>query len=191
MMAGGSLSLFAYYGRFAFFLHPETDPYGKGYQALAIRQAVSAARWVGEGSTEALASFAPYERMVPEWNRDFLLTTVLFKLGWLAGLVLLAALVGLLVWLMLRWSRQRSQWGRLLALSVIVPFGLQLFGSVALNLGFVLTSVHIPLLVGNLHTVMDLALLGLVLSLFRGDTVAWMEDTALPRQRRSIPLFAR
>lgn len=191
MMAGGSLSLFAYYGRFAFFLHPETDPYGKGYQALAIRQAVNAARWVGEGSTEALASFAPYERMVPEWNRDFLLTTVLFKLGWLAGLVLLAALVGLLVWLMLRWSRQRSQWGRLLALAVIVPFGLQLFGSVALNLGFVLTSVHVPLLVGNLHTVMDLALLGLVLSLFRGDTVAWMEDTALPRQRRSIPLFAR
>lgn len=191
VMAGGSLSLFAYYGRFAFFLHPETDPLGKGYQALAIRQAVAAARWVGEGSSKVLEPFVPYERMVPEWNRDFLLTTVIFKLGWLAGLVLVAALAGLLVWLMLRWNRQRSQWGRLLTLAVLIPFGLQLFGGTVLNLGFVLTSVHVPLLVGNLHTVMDLALLGLALSLFRGDAAARMEDTALPPQGVRIPLFAR
>lgn len=191
VMAGGSLSLFAYYGRFVFFLHPETDPLGKGYQALAIRQAVAAARWVGEGSSKVLEPFVPYERMVPEWNRDFLLTTVIFKLGWLACLVLVAALAGLLVWLMLRWNRQRSQWGRLLTLAVLIPFGLQLFGGTVLNLGFVLTSVHVPLLVGNLHTVMDLALLGLALSLFRGDAAARMEDTALPPQGVRIPLFAR
>lgn len=191
VMAGGTLSVVTSVGRFTFFLHPETDPCGRGYQALAIRRAVAAARWVGEGSTEALASFAPYERMVPEWNRDFLLTTVIFKLGWLACLALLAALVGLLVWLILRWSRQRSQWGRLLALSVLIPFGLQLFGGVVLNLGFVLTSVHVPLLVGNLHTVLDLASLGLALSLFRGDTAARMEDAAVPAGRLRMPLFAR
>lgn len=45
-----------------------------------------------------------------------------------------------------------------MTLAVLIPFGLQLFGGTVLNLGFVLTSVHVPLLVGNVHTVMDLAL---------------------------------
>lgn len=95
VMAGGTLSVITSVGRFMFFLHPETDPSGRGYQALAIRQAVAAARWVGEGSGEALEPFTPYERMVPGWSRDLLLTTVLYKLGWLACLVLVAALAGL------------------------------------------------------------------------------------------------
>ena len=191
VMAGGTLSVITSVGRFLFFLHPEADPSGRGYQALAIRQAVAAARWVGEGSTEALEPFVPYERMVSGWNQDFLLTTVIFKLGWLVCLALLAAMAGVLVWLILRWSRQRSQRGRLLVLAVLLPFGLQLFGSVVLNLGFVLTSVHVPLLVGNLHTVMDLTLLGLGLSLLRGDAVARMEDTVASGERQRLVLSAR
>ena len=191
VMAGGTLSVITSVGRFMFFLHPETDPSGRGYQALAIRQAVAAARWVGEGSGEALEPFIPYERMVPGWSQDLLLTTVLYKLGWLACLVLVAALAGLLVWLLVRCRRQRSQWGRLLALAVLIPFGLQLFGSVVLNLGFVLTSVHVPLLVGNLHTVMDLTFLGLTLSVLRGDAAGRMEDAAVTEKPLRIPLFVR
>ncbi len=49
-----------------------------------------------------------------------------------------------------------------------------------LNLGVVALSVHIPLLVGNLHTVLDMALLGLALSVLRGDPVGRLVDCAPP-----------
>jgi hypothetical protein len=68
----------------------------------------------------------------------------------------------------------------MLALSVILPMGLQAVFSMVLNLGFVLFSVQMPLLIGNLQTVLNMALVGLVLSVFRGDSIA--RETAPKRE---------
>ena len=76
----------------------------------------------------------------------------------------------------------------MLALSVILPMGLQAVFSVVLNLGFVLFSAQMPLMVGNVQTVLNLALIGLALSVFRGDSIA--RETAPkqvpPRERRRL-----
>ena len=37
--------------------------------------------------------------MLPEWNHDFLPTTMVYKLGWLPYLLLLAVLAVLLLWI--------------------------------------------------------------------------------------------
>lgn len=147
---------------------------------MAVRRALAAARWLGQGSAEQLAPYAPYERMTPGWEQDLLLTTLIYRLGWLAGVLAAVALTLLLLWLVVRCRRQRSGWGRLLTLAVLLPFGMQLSGGVVLNLGVVALSVHIPLLVGNLHTVLDMALLGLALSVLRGDPVGRLVDCAWP-----------
>ena len=47
-----------------------------------------------------------------------------------------------------------------------------------LNLGFVLFSAQLPLVTGNLHSVVDCALIGLALSAFRSETL--LRDTAAP-----------
>lgn len=147
---------------------------------MAVRRALAAAQWLGQGSIEQLVPYAPYERMTPGWEQDLLLTTLIYRLGWLAGLLAAAALTLLLLWLVVRCRSQRSGWGRLLALAVLLPFGMQLSGGVVLNLGVVALSVHIPLLVGNLHTVLDMALLGLALSVLRGDPVGRLVDYTPP-----------
>ena len=174
------------YGRARLLLlfHPELDPLGGGYQAMTVRAAVSGARWLGEGSMGAYAGDA-YERVVPAWDTDFLLTTVLHKLGWLPFLALLAVCALLFIWLLVRCLGQKNQLGRLISLSVVLPLGLQAAGSLLLNLGFVLTSAHFPLLVGNYHAVVDMALLGLALSAFR------QEDLPGERKTRNVPADRR
>lgn len=158
--------------RLLMFLHPELDPFGNGYQAMSVRTALSVSQWLGEGSWSEAISSRPYEWSVPDWNRDFLLTTVVYKLGWLPFLLLVLAVAGLVLWLLWKCLRQKNQAGRLVALSVIVPLGLQAVLSVMQNLGYLLFSASMPLVTGNLPTVVFMGLIGLAMSAFREDTIA-------------------
>ena len=167
-----------YQTRLLMFLYPELDPLGDGYQAMTVRKALSVSQWMGKGSCSEVISPYPFERTVPDWSRDFLLTTVVYKLGWLPFLLLALAVAGLLLWLLWKCLRQRSQAGRLVALSVIVPLGLQMAFSVAQNLGYVLFSSSMPLVTGNLPTVVSMGLIGLALSVFREDSIARISNTA-------------
>ena len=66
--------------RLACALHPELDPAGTGYQASAIRKALGASQWLGEGTWGASL---PFEQSVPGCDSDAFLTTLIYKLGWL------------------------------------------------------------------------------------------------------------
>ena len=147
--------------------YPEKHAANAGYQAVTVRRALDASQWFGEGA----AGFAPYpfEQYVPEWSRDFLLTTVVYKLGWLPFLLVVLAMTSLLVWLLCRWSRNQA--GQMVVLSVVMIFLCRIFFSVALNMGFVLASFGFPLLTGNLQSIMDMGLLGLILSVFRNGSI--------------------
>lgn len=158
--------------RLLMFLHPEVDPLGSGYQAMAVRKALSVSQWLGQGTWSDAVSPLPFERTVPDWSRDFLLTTVVYKLGWLPFFLLALAVAGLMLWLLWKCLRQRNQAGRLVALSVVLPLGLQTVFSVLLNLGYVLFSTSMPLVTGNLPTVVTMGLVGLALSVFREEPIA-------------------
>lgn len=159
----------AWQGRVLMLLHPELDPLGSGYMALSIRGALEGARWLGEGTLGGSLAGAslPYWRLVPESSRDALLTTLIHRLGWLPFLALMLALAGLLVWALVKCARQKSALGQLVSLAVVLTLGLQALVSLCLNLGYVFTSASFPLVVGNLHTILDMGLLGLALSVFR------------------------
>ena len=166
------------------FLHPESDPTGSGYQGVMAQRVLEASRLVGKGGdlsirTDAVRDMELFpEMMLPEWNHDFLPTTMVYKLGWLPYLLLLAALAALFLWMLRRCACQRSQSGKLLALAVVGTLAVQSVFAVVLNLGFVLFSAQLPLVTGNLHSVVDCALIGLALSAFRSETL--LRDTAAP-----------
>ena len=126
-----------------------------------------------------------YEDVVPESGRDFLLTTMICKLGWLPFLVLMLVFAALVVWLLVRCLRQKNQLGRLVSAAVVLTLSAQAVSSIVLNLGVVLTSVSFPLVGGNLHSVLDMALIGLALSVFRQEQLPWEPDNAvLPPEHR-------
>lgn len=160
-------------------LHPELDPMGSGYQAMMVRRALAGARWLGEGTMGTAYSGYPYEQIVPEGGRSFLLTTAIHQLGWLPFLLLMAATALLVVWLLRRGMRLKDPMGRTMVLAVAASVGLEAAMAAATNLGFVLWSATFPLLVGNLNTMVHMALIGAALSPLReAHLPAWQHGPA-------------
>lgn len=156
-----------YYSRRLYFsFYPEQDPLGSGYMALTIRSALEGAQWWGRGVMTGRWAGHDYWSVVPE-GVDCLLTTMVHILGWGPFLLLCGALCILMIWALVKALRQKNMLGRLVAVAVIMTLVLQMICGVMLNMGFVLISAHCPLLVGNLHTAQDMAMLGVMLSVFR------------------------
>lgn len=176
---------FAQRVRIAF--HPELDPMRMGYQGMLNRLALSGAKWLGEGTMPRQYVQYPYEVAVPDADHSMIPLTIIFKLGWLPFLLLMLALAALLIWLLCRCLRQKSQLGRMTVLAVVLTLGFQLLFSLAINSGVVLFSAEMPLLVGNLHTVLDMALIGLALSVFRGSSIAREDGERERPVLRTVP----
>lgn len=118
-----------------------------------------------------------------DFSHDFLPASMAVAWGWVPLALLVAALAALLLWLLVKGLRQSYLPGRLVVLAVVLTLGFQTLFSVALNFGFVLLHASLPLIVGNFQTVADMALIGLALSVFRGDSIA-RDGPAGPRAPR-------
>ena len=150
--------------RVLYAIHPELDPLGGGYTGLTIQQALKTARWTGQG--EWTGSYS-YEMSVYDGQGDFFLTTVIHKLGWLPFLLLVLAVFLLAAWMLAKCLKQKNTLAQLTVLAVVVPLLLRGIWAVILNLGVVMFTVHFPMLTGNTVLVIDMALIGLALSVFR------------------------
>lgn len=126
------------------------------------------------------------ELLPDDFSHDFLPASMAVAWGWVPLLLLVAALAVLFLWILVKGLRQSYLPGRFVVLAVALTLGLQTLFSVMLNFGFVLFSASLPLVVGNLHTVIDMALIGLALSVFRGDSVAREEPPLRPRKRLRV-----
>ena len=165
--AGKMLRSASFIWRVTVMLHPENDPLGCGYQAISVREMLSGVQWIGETTAVSAYGAYPYEYLVPEWNTDFLLTTIACKLGLLVFFLTAGVMLALFAVLMTRTCRGRNPFGRLLACSAVLPLLLQTIGAVVQNLGYVFASLPIPFLSGNIVMVETLALVGMSLSVLR------------------------
>ena len=155
--------------RFLVTFWPSRDPAGRGFLGMALQQAIQGAQWMGQGMW---GGEYPYELTVAEAGRAYFLVTVATKLGWLPALGILGALAGLLVWLLVKCLRQKNQIGRLVALAVLGPMTLRLvLGGLVVLLGLPFWGSGVPLFFTSGGAVVDLALLGFVLSVFRHEAL--------------------
>lgn len=159
-------------GRLAGALHPELDPTGSGYQASTIRKVLDLSQWLGQGTWNTGISAYPFEQTVPGCGNDAFLTTIIYKLGWASFLSIVLAFAVLTLWLLRRCLKHKSQLGRMVALAVVMTLCMQALYSVAWNLGVTLFAAEFPLLIGNSNTVINMGLIGLALSVFRGESIA-------------------
>ncbi len=193
LLSRGYLNSFL--GRVQIALHPMQDKKAKGFmgfilQALwqdvpPLRQHGSVGIAVHAGARVRVLTSGGQEMRPIDFSHDFLPASMAAAWGWVPLLVLLAALGGRFLWLLVKGLRQSYLPGRLVVLAVTLTLGLQTLFSAALNFGFVLFSASLPLVVGNFQTVVDMALIGLALSVFRGDSVAREEPGGpLPQRKR-------
>lgn len=170
-------------------LHPELDPLGRGWTGTVIQKFLENIPLL-QGPLENYATNIGIwgYTMPSDLLDDLLPISIAVRWGWLPFLLLLAALTALLLWLLVKGLRQKYLLGRLVVLAVVITLGIQMLFSTVLNLGFVLFSASLPLVVGNLQTVMDMALIGLALSVFRGNTIIRDEPVLPFRRMRKIRL---
>ena len=160
--------------------HPELDPMGYGYTGVNIHQALDSARWMGEG---AWTGAHPYELMVPGGQEDFLLTTMIHKLGWGPFLALILAFFLLIICLLVKCLRQKNTLAKLTVLAIVMPLVFRILVALGMNFGVVILFAHFPLFSGNMALVMDMYLIGMVLSVFRQERLPIMARKIDPSQR--------
>ena len=101
------LSIPSVWARLQIAIHPELDPLCRGYHGIQIRKVLESARWLGIGTLDTGGQ--GFVRFLPEAGKDMLPATMVYTLGWLPYLLLLAALAALLVWLLVRGMKQKHQ----------------------------------------------------------------------------------
>lgn len=190
LISGGYLN--AIRQRLAIALHPELDPLNKGYLGWRLHlllKDIPLLRSPHEGKslkTGMRVYSDSGEFLLNDFSNDFLPSSMAVAWGWLPLMLLLGLLAVLLVWLLVKGLGQSCLPGRLVVLAVVVTLAVQTLLAAALNFGFVLFSAGLPLVVGNLQTVVDLALIGLALSVFRGASIAREEPEKPLRQRKRL-----
>ena len=122
--------------------------------------------------------------MVPGCESDAFLTTVIHQLGWAPFLLITFVFAALMLWLLFRCTKQKSQLGRLIVIAVVTSLSVQAIISVVWNMGFTLLSASFPFIIGNLNTVLNMGLIGLALSVFRGDSIARNSGTRKKERQR-------
>ena len=112
------------------------DPRGVGYNVDQAKIAIGSGGLIGKGFLNGTITKADF---VPEQETDFIFCTVGEEWGFVGGVLLIAAYVGLLVYLITMAERQRSVFARFYGYSVASI----LFFHFAINVGMVLGLVPV------------------------------------------------
>jgi cell division protein FtsW (lipid II flippase) len=160
--------------------HPELDPAGFGYRAVITKSLLENSKFLGCGTLpQQYASSAVLP--LPEANTDFLLTYVTFKMGWLVFWVIMAMFTIFIVKGFIMCLKQKSALGLFVSISALLPFTFQVISYVFYNLGFELSGpLSLPLFSrGNIVLMINLVLIGLMLSVFRSGDIVKDKYTSL------------
>ena len=154
-------------------INPELDPYGAGYMGVMARRLLDGAVFFGQGAIPA-----EYRVMLMEpysyFYSDMLLTALISLQGWSVLIVIFGALGVFITKGFKSCFKQKSGLGFLVSTAIMLTFTLQVAGSLAYNFGFqFLMPISLPLIsYGNVAMAVNLALIGLMLSVFRTGDVA-------------------
>lgn len=146
---------------------PSLDPRGSGWTATITRKIITNARFIGQGDFK-LAEL-PVTRVLPSMETDFLLTYLIYEIGWISFAAIMTVLIVFIVWSFNLCSRQKSVLGKLVSISVLITFTMQTIIYVSSNLGLqILTQQILPLIsYGGAATITNMSLIGILLSVFK------------------------
>ncbi len=170
LIAAGGLWLFGLKAhqraRIMTFVNPAADIRGTGYNAYQATVAAGSGQIWGKGIGYGTQSKL---RFLPEYQTDFIFAAYAEEWGF-AGIILLLALYGLLLFQLLAIARKSStNFDTLFTLGVLILFLAHIGFHAGINLGLLpVTGTTIPFMSsGGSHVVMEFGALGIVVSLAR------------------------
>ncbi len=126
------------------FLSPDRDPLGEGYHILQSKIALGSGGMFGRGFLKGTQSHLNF---LPERQTDFIFTMLAEEFGLAGGLGLLGLYALVILYGFSIALRSQNQFGRLLAMGVIVLFFLYAFINIAMVMGLVpVVGLPLPLI---------------------------------------------
>lgn len=162
-------------------LRPELEPSGRGWGALLIREVLSGAQMLGRGTLGEYSLSAPLFLD----DADLLLTYLIHRVGWISLIVIMAVFTAFFAIAIHKCIKQKNMLGRMVSLAVILTLAAQVVIYVVYDLGICFISgIALPLVsYGNVALIIDMALIGIMLSVFR--TGSLVHDENLPVHRKT------
>ncbi|MDC8000840.1 rod shape-determining protein RodA [Aequorivita todarodis] len=127
--------------RFNIVLGKEVDSRGIGYNTHQSEIAISNGGWLGKGWTQGTQTKGNF---VPEQHTDYIFSTVGEEWGFVGSMVVILLFVGLILRIIFRAEKQKSQFGRVYGYSVAAILFFHFFVNVGMVLG-IFPTVGIPL----------------------------------------------
>lgn len=160
---------------------PSLVPSGAGFIGTQIKAMLNGASLFGYGVISGVASSVPWLGNAT----DYLLTYLIFNTGWISFIMIMGLLLFFIVKGFILCFRQKSGLALFVSFSIMMTFTMQVIVYVIANLGFQLIApLSLPLISnGNIATIINLALIGIMLSVFRtGDIVKDKSNSKLRNQ---------
>jgi rod shape determining protein RodA len=152
--------------RLTSFIEPTKDPLGTGYNAAQAMIAVGSGRLFGRGLGQGTQSQLNF---LPERHTDFIFASLVEEMGFLGGMLIIAAYLGL-GWGLLGVARAApSEEGSLIAVMVLSLLLTQAFINMSMNMGIMpVTGITLPFVsVGGSSLISLCLMMGLSFSVLR------------------------
>ncbi|WP_026450484.1 rod shape-determining protein RodA [Aequorivita capsosiphonis] len=127
--------------RFNIVLGKEVDSRGIGYNTHQSEIAISNGGWLGKGWTEGTQTKGNF---VPEQHTDYIFSTVGEEWGFLGSMLVVLLFVGLIIRIIFKAEKQKTQFGRVYGYSVAAIIFIHFFVNIGMVTG-VFPTVGIPL----------------------------------------------
>ncbi|MDD4170357.1 MAG: FtsW/RodA/SpoVE family cell cycle protein [Desulfotomaculaceae bacterium] len=181
--------------RLAHIVNPELDPLGSGYIPLMVKRLIASSQPFGEAVLDgniadiSIASVS-IEQLLPNWATDFSLTYIIARLGYVAGLVIIAVMLILIARMFFSVMKQKNAYGYLVSLSACLAITGQVVLYILSNIGVITPfSVTLPFIsFGGMGFVVNMILVGLLLSVYRLTDLAHERPQGVAGDRRLITL---
>ena len=124
--------------RFFAFSNPSKDPSGAGWIYNQLSSLNLSAGILGQGNN--LTSIT-----LPEAHTDFVFTSIIYSFGWIAGIILLAVILGFIIRIGFIGANTKDSYGKLLVSGICSLFAVQFLLSILANLSLSpILSVNMP-----------------------------------------------
>lgn len=145
----------------------------------AVREVLRESRWIGAGK--------PFTELDRALFPDYLLTYLIGCFGLLAGICFVLVIAGLIFWFFRLSLRQKNQLGMIMGTACSTVLLMEFALYLASNLGLYNIGAYCPFLVyGGSGMVVNFALFGILLSIFRYENVLIRTEPGFPAGARQV-----
>lgn len=166
--------------------NPYLDSMNMGWMGTVTRDILKNAKFVGQNRYSM-----NIESMLPSIDTDYLLTYLIDRVGWISFIVIISLILMFIIRSLKINLSQKGVLGGLVSISVISTFTMQVIFYVIHNLGFQLFDPFIlPLLsYSRIGTIINMALIGIMLSTYRSSVLYKNDDWLIPKSTRKLFQF--